>query len=260
MSVLNLPEPANWAEAGKMKMWVKIFGAAVLLYLVLRAVLSAVRGNYLTSVLIAGFATFPILMIAALFLVREGRVNISTRSEAAGLTVLADKRFAALLVTGLAILAPSAAALAFLIPRGAIDIPMSRGMQVFSPVVLIAGAMFAVGGLVAVARRGGLGYLKFTPAMIEYADAVRTRRYEWDDIVDINDHTDAKHGAAAGRSVVLRLRDGSEQVIGGLNVYVPTGVALYWLFRHYWKHPDDRRELVDARSVERLRNGRFALD
>ncbi|WP_235733207.1 hypothetical protein [Mycolicibacterium neoaurum] len=260
MSVLNLPEPANWTEAGKMKMWVKIFSAAVLLYLVLRAVLAATRGNYLTSVLIIGFAALPILTIAALFLVRKGRVTVSTRSDVTGFTVLADKRFAALLITGLAVLAPSAAALAFLIPRGAIDIPMSRGMQVFSPVVLIAGAMFAVGGLVAIARRGGLGYLKFTPAMIEYADAVKTRRYEWDDIVDIKDHADAKNGASVGRSVVLCLRDGSEQVIGGLNVYVPTGVALYWLFRHYWKHPDDRPELVDARSAERLRNGCFALD
>ncbi len=58
---------------------------------------------------------------------------------------------------------------------------------------------------------------------------------------------------------MLCLRDGSEKVIGGLNNYVPTGVALYWLVRHYWKHPEDRIELVDTRAAERLRDGHFDL-
>jgi hypothetical protein len=120
--------------------------------------------------------------------------------------------------------------------------------------------LIAVSAVVAGVRRGGVGHLKFTPAMVEIADVLKTRVLEWDDIIDVKDHSESKDGKKAGRSVVLCLRDGSEQVIGGLNLYVPTGVALYWMVRHYWKHPEDRMELVDTRAAERFRDGRFALD
>ena len=59
--------------------------------------------------------------------------------------------------------------------------------------------------------------------------------------------------------MVLRLRDGKEEIISVADIYVPGGVALYWLVRHYWRHPEDRTELVDTRAKERLRDGRFDL-
>lgn len=133
-------------------------------------------------------------------------------------------------------------------------------MQIFFPLGFAALALVAAMGLVAGARRGGVGYLKFTPAMVEIADVVKARVLEWDDIVDVKDHSDTKDGKKAGRSVVLCLRDGREEVVGGLNLYVPTGVPLYWMVRHYWKHPEDRMELVDNRVAQRFRDGHFALD
>lgn len=42
------------------------------------------------------------------------------------------------------------------------------------------------------ARR--VGYLKLTPASVEIADAIKTRAVEWDDIVDIKDHSETKDG------------------------------------------------------------------
>lgn len=59
--------------------------------------------------------------------------------------------------------------------------------------------------------------------------------------------------------MVLCLRDGTEKVIGGLNLYVPRGVAVFWLVRHYWRHPEDRMELVDSRVGERFRVGQFDI-
>lgn len=257
MSELNLPEPANWAKAGKRTVWAGLVVSVGIVYFVVRGILAGLRGNYLTTLLIFGFVTFPVLMMAALLLAAAGKTQTRTSSDATGFTVRPDKRFSMLYLTGLAAFSPSALLLAFFIPRGVIDIPMSRGLQIFSPVLFVAAALFAVIGLISRVRRGGVGYLKFSPAMIEIADVIKTRAVEWDDIVDIKDHSEAKGGDKAGRSVVLCLRDGSEKAIGGLSLYVPTGVPLYWLVWHYWRHPEDRTELVDSRAPERLRDGRF---
>lgn len=259
MPVLNLPEPANWDKTGRLPLWAGIIVFAGFAYFVVRGILAAVRGNYLTTILVFGFVTFPVLLIAALLLAAAGKVRARTTSDATGFTIRPDKRFSTLILTGMTVLAPSTILFAFFVPRGVIDIPMSRGMQVFSPAVFMAAGVLAVGGLVAGVRRGGVGYLKFTPAMVEIADILKTGVVEWNDIVDIKDHSESKDGNKAGRSVVLYLRDGSEKVIGGLNVYVPTGVPLYWMTRHYWRHPEDRAELVDSRAAERLRDGRFDL-
>ncbi|MFA7513234.1 MAG: hypothetical protein WCZ29_22390 [Mycolicibacterium vanbaalenii] len=43
------------------------------------------------------------------------------------------------------------------------------------------------------------------------------------------------------------------------DIYVPGGAGLYWLVRHYWKHPGDREELVDGRAPKRLAEGKFDL-
>lgn len=260
MSILNLPEPANWSGIRKITWWAKLCGIGGLTYFIVRGILSAVRGNYVTTILIVGFTILPVLLIVGLWLAKTGRVTTRTTSEATGFTVFPDKRFCLLMVAGLAAAAPSSLALGILVPRGMIDIPMSRGMQLFSPALFVAGAVIAFSGLASIARRGGVGHLKFTPAMVEYGDALRTRVFEWGDIVDVKDHSELKEGRRTSRPVVLHLRDGSEQIIGGLDIYVPGGVALYWLVRHYWKHPEDRPELVDSRAAERLRQGRFDLD
>ncbi|MCG7607957.1 MULTISPECIES: hypothetical protein [Mycobacterium] len=259
MSELNLPEPANWVKAGKPMLWAGLVVSVGMVYFVVRGILAGLRGNYLTTILIFGFVTFPVLMMAALLLAAAGKTRTRTSSDATGFTVWPDKRFSMLYLTGLAAIGPSALLLAFFIPRGAIDLPMSRGLQIFSPALFIAAAVLAVIGIISWVRRGGVGYLKFSPAMIEIADVIKTRAVEWDDIVDVKDHSETKDGKNAGRSVVLCLRDGSEKVIGGLSLYVPTGVPLYWMVRHYWRHPEDRAELMDSRASERLCDGQFDL-
>jgi hypothetical protein len=216
------------------------------------------RGNLLTTVLVLGIVTFPVLMMAALAVAATGKTKLRTSGDATGFTVLPDKRFSMLYFTGMAVLAPSAILFAVFVPQGAIDLPMSRGMQV-SPVLFATAAVIAIGALILGVRREGVGYLKFTPSAIEIADVLKTREVEWDDIVDVRDHSDTKGGNKAGRSVVLCLRDGGESVIGALNMYVPTGVPLYWMVRHYWRHPEDRAELRDSRALDRLRAGRFDL-
>lgn len=260
MSLLNLPEPVNWAKSDKRLVWVSLGFSVIPCYLIVLGILAATRGNYLTTVLLFGFSAFGVLLIAAVLLAVAGKTRARTSIDSTGFTVRPDRRFIAVILTGIAVTTPSALLLAILVPRGVIDVPMSRGMQViYTPAMCTALFVIGISGLITIWRRGGVGHLKFTPAMVEIADARRTRVVEWDDIVDIKDHSETKEGKSGGRSVVLCLRDGSEKVIGGLNIYVPTGVALYWLVRHYWKHPQDRMELVDNRAAERFRDGHFDL-
>ncbi|WP_231740415.1 MULTISPECIES: PH domain-containing protein [unclassified Mycobacterium] len=257
MSVLNLPEPSNWAKSGKLPLWAILGCLAIITYIAVLGTLAALRGNYLTTVLLFGVLTIPLLIMAMVLFGATGRISVRTTSDATGFTVWPDKRLGALYFTALVIAVPACLLFALFLPRGVLDIPISRGLQIFSPPLFIVAALIAVIGLVAGVRRGGFGHLKFTPAMIEIADVLRTRVLEWDDIIDVTDHSETKK---AGRSVVLCLRDGGEEVVGGLNLYIPTGVPLYWMMRHYWKHPEDRMELVDSRAAERLRDGEFALD
>lgn len=260
MSVLNLPEPANWAETGRLPLWARLAAIVALLYVVGQGSLAVVRGSYLTAVVWFGTFGPAFLLMSVLAFAAKRMVKTRTTSDRTGFTVWPDKKLTVLYFTCLSLIVPFATLFAILLPRGLIDISTTRGMQIFFPIWFAMLAVVAAGGLVAGVRRRGVGYLKFTPAMIEIADVVKTRVLEWDDIVDVKDHSDTKDGKKAGRSVVLCLRDGSEKVVGGLNLYVPTGVPLYWMVRHYWKHPEDRMELVDTRAAERFRDGRFALD
>ncbi|ORA45197.1 hypothetical protein BST21_17900 [Mycolicibacterium celeriflavum] len=260
MSILNLPEPSSWGKTGKLPIWVKLCLFAAILYLIAEGVLAVIRGSYLTAVLWFGTFGPPFVLMSALAFAAWRKAKTRMTSDATGFTVRPNRRISVLYFATLALIVPFASLFAMLLPRGLIDLSMSRGMQIFLPPGFVVLAVLAASGLIAGVRRGGIGYLKFTPAMVEIADVLRTRVLEWDDIADVKDHSESKDGKRAGRSVVLCLRDGSEQVIGGLNLYVPTGVPLYWLVRHYWKHPEDRMELVDARAAERFREGRFALD
>jgi hypothetical protein len=58
--------------------------------------------------------------------------------------------------------------------------------------------------------------------------------------------------------VDVEMQDGSNHVVNAAN-FTPHGVALYWMMRHYWRHPEDRIELTDGRALERLRNEDFDI-
>ncbi len=71
--------------------------------------------------------------------------------------------------------------------------------MIYTPAMCMAIFVIGIGGLITI-WRGGVGHLKFTPAMVEIADARKTRVVEWDDIVDIKDHSETKEGKSpAGR-------------------------------------------------------------
>jgi hypothetical protein len=97
----------------------------------------------------------------------------------------------------------------------------------------------AIGALPSTWRRGGVGYVGLTPSGIDVADIKRTESIVWEQVTAVDDHSDAKK---TRKGIVLRLADGTEKTIDGADFYVPDGVGLYRMVRHYWRHVDDRRD------------------
>lgn len=219
-------------------------------------VVAALRGNFLTTGVAFGWAVFLLTFSAAVLLVGLSRTDAQLVSDSTGLTVLPDRRFSVLILVGVVVLIPSSLVFAVSAPFGAIEFADSKGLRTIGAGFAAIVAVVALLGLITAWRRGGVGHVKLTPAMIETADIVAKRAFEWDDVIDVVDHAESRK---TRRAVVLRLRDGSEEVIDIADVYLPRGVALYWLVRHYWRHPEDRMELVDARAPTRLRDGQFDI-
>ena len=201
---------------------------------------------------------FPLTAIAALLLVSLGRTSLRAETDSEGTILRPDRLFSTLMLVGFATVIPSGLVFIVNAPTGRRDNPMSRGYQIFSPMVMALAVVAAVVGLVSVVRRGGIGYLELTPERIDIANMISTKSVDWNDIVDIRDSTDANRRTR--KAIVFRLRDGGDEIVDGADFYVPRGTALYWMTRHYWRHPADRSELTDGRAIERLRDQTFAVD
>ena len=259
MSELGLPEPGNWAQTGKVALPVKVVLAVAFCYVVVRGLVAVYEGSYLTAAVWWATLGTPFLLVVAYLAVSVGGARQRVSSDSSGLTFRPDKRLSVAYFVVMAVLLPAAPLFAVLLSRSELDLSTTRGMQILVSIAFWVLALLAVVALAAGIRRGGAGYLKFTPTKIEIADVLKTRVVQWNDVVDVRDVASTTKANQGGKAVVLCLRGGAEEVVSGLPLYVPKGVALYWLVRHYWKHPEHRDELVDSRAPRRLTEGDFDL-
>lgn len=256
MPELNLPEPTRWRASRWSLPLAGVLGFGIAAVYAALGFTAATRGNYLTAMVSVGWVFFLLVFLAAVLLVGSGRSEARITSDATGFSLRPDRRFTILMLVGIIASIPSAAVFAVCAPLGLIEFANTRMLQTIGAGGAAFVVLTAVSGLVGAWRRGGVGHVKLTPATIETADILATRTFEWDDVLDVVDHAESQKSP---RAVALRLRDGREEIISFANIYVPRGVALYWLVRHYWLHPEDRMELVDSRVDERFREGRFDL-
>ncbi|OCB14102.1 hypothetical protein A5717_11315 [Mycolicibacterium porcinum] len=254
MPVLSFPEPGGWRSGRTFAGLAGVIACCVVILYVFLGAAAATRGNYLTMVVAFGWAVFVLAAMLALLLVGLGRTEARITSDASGFTMWPDRRFSILMVAGVVASIPSTLMFAIFAPSGAIEFANTRGLQTIGSVFAAVVVVIAVVGLIRAWGRGGVGHVKLTPGMVENADIMSTRMFEWDDVVDVTDHAKSRK---VRHAVVLRLRNGREEIISSADIYLPRGAALYWMMRHYWKHPEDRMELADSRAPERLRDGRF---
>lgn len=104
-------------------------------------------------------------------------------------------------------------------------------------------------GLVARASRREPPRLCLSAAGVDLRDAAGQFTLAWNDITNITGETPSAKGF---RPIVFEHGNQTPSVIGGASGYAPDGAVLFWLIRHYWRHPEARGELTNGVAIERL--------
>lgn len=252
------PAPPNWDAKlpflGKLGI-VLFVGAA--LYSLAQTVVALQRGSALAA-LTAGamslFATGLLATLATTFFTSPAKY---ADSDAHGTTLRVNPnvlRCWGITLVGAAI--GSACYLGF-IARGLTELPFATpGGNRVNRYLMITLLVLSLTGLTAMLRRRGAAHLRIGPDGVENADIFRTHAARWADIVDVTD-------AAGNRSrnpIVLVVKEGKPIVVANADRYEPGFGTLYWMVRHYWKHPEDRGELANGLALERLRNEQYVAE
>jgi hypothetical protein len=254
MSLLTLREPDGWVGSRRLLVWLTAGTLIIFLPLIIWGVVVLVRGEVVTAVALLGIVGYPITTIVSLWFVALGRTTLAASHDSAGTMLLPDRAYATFFYVGGVATIIGGTLYVIYAPQGELALPMSRGWQIFSPILMGVGVLVAVLGLICARRRGGIWYVELSDSGVDIANLVSSKSVLWEDVVDVKDTAESRR---TRRAVVLILDDGAEQVIDGTDIYVPHGAGLYWMVRQYWLHPDQRAELMDGRAVERLRAGRF---
>jgi hypothetical protein len=223
--------------------------------LIFRGIQATLHGNYLTTVVVLGWAAPIVLALVGIGWASVSPAPLRASVDSTGTKFRSDIRILILMLVGGLLFIPGAVLYVIFVPQGQIDLPMSRGFQIFSPILMVCALSIVVRGFLSAIRRRGAGFLRLSSSGIENANVKVTTFTAWNDVVGLTDSA----GKRTHKVLALRLADGREETIEGLKGYAPGG-GLYWMIRHYWLHPDDRVELVDGRALERLSAGRFDVD
>ncbi|MCW2515928.1 MAG: hypothetical protein JWR11_4970 [Mycobacterium sp.] len=257
MSVLTLPEPANWPAGGR-RVW--RFTLVFVAIFVIGVVVSAHRallGDYVAAFFAIALLAPVTLLVVALQLVSRGRTSLRAGQDGTGTTLRTDRTFSTLTLTTFGVYIPLGIAFVVFSLTGDLEVFASERARIAATVLMVFVVGTLITGLIGAWRRGGIGYVELKPSGLDIANIKSTESVAWADVADVADHSEVTKKTR--NAVVLRLRDGTEKTIDGADFYVPRGVGLYWMVRHYWRHADDRVELTDARALQRLDEGRFDL-
>lgn len=251
---MPLREPGNWRERDlTVALGLLLFGASGVVGAFWT--IGAVRhGDFLTAVITAGGTVFAFGFCAIAGVGRFRRVALRGTVDANGTVLRPDPLGTWLICITFAAVVPSGVLYVIFVPQGVVDMPLSRGEQIFTPILIGFLVAIAAGGLVAYARRGP-GHLLLSPQGFEIRELVSTKRGSWSDVTDVTDNAPQ---VRARHPIAILMKDGQPHIIQGASGYAPNGAALYWMIRHYWKHPENRAELTDGRALERLRDEQFA--
>ncbi|MCH9728307.1 MAG: hypothetical protein K0U84_01245 [Actinomycetia bacterium] len=211
------------------------------------------RSDLLAAAVTAGASVFCFGGCALATVGRFRRVPLRATSDSAG-TVLRPEPWVGILlwVTFGAVVSSGVLYLIFA-PLDSVDIELSTFRQIRNPQLIGAAVVLAVIGLVAYTRRGP-GHVLLSPEGFEIRDILHTKGGSWTDVADITDNAPKPK---TRQPIVLVMKDGQQRIIQSADGYAPNGAALYWMVRHYWRHPEDRDELTDGRALERLRTEAF---
>ena len=227
------------------------------MYSAAQAVVALQRGSVLAALTAAGLAVFMSGAVAAVAINSLASSKLNAVSDDRGTTLRANPFAVWCLVIALVGAAFSSGFyVVFIRPGGAVLPFAAPGRGLVNQFLMSSLLVISLIGLAALIKRREPGYLRIGRDGIENADIFRTRTARWDDIVDITDKADRQ----TRNPIVFGLKGAKPIVVPNAASYAAGSPALYWMVRHYWKHPEDRAELTDGRALERLRTEQFEAD
>jgi hypothetical protein len=251
--IAKLPTPPNWDDKlsalAKLGLLIGIGGA---IYSWAQAVVALQRGSVLAALTASGLAVFmsaAVLTFAVSWL-SSSRLHAATGDRGTTLRIR-------LLIVWCWVITLVGAAFGsgfyiVFIRSGGAELPFAApGRGAINQFLMGSLLVLSLIGLAALVRRREPGYLLIGRDGVEIADIFQTRTARWEDIVDITDKADKRN------PIAFKLRDDKPIVVPNAAAYAAGSPAMYWMVRHYWKHPENRAELTDGRALERLRAEQF---
>lgn len=218
-------------------------------------IVTLVRGELLTVVVVLGFAPFCLGLVAQFIILRWGRVTPRGVFDGAGTTIRPDRRVDVLFQVWLLGGVVAMGLFAILAPLGMLDIPVGREQRYSLPFMGAAGAVMGAPMLWRTLRRGSMTYLRLTPTGFEFAQGSSSPCGKWADVKDVTDRRPGQPPPAYS-AIVIVMSDGQTPTLAA-GSFTPDGQALRELVRFYWQRREDRAELTNGRALERLSNEEF---
>ena len=214
------------------------------------AVVSFAHGEYLTVVVVTGFAFAFLCLTVSLLLVLRRKVRPVASASEHGTTIRPDRMVGGLVKWGTVGAYLALATFAIFAPLGKIDIPLPPGNGQYVIIVAIAGAIWGVVDVWRTFKRGGVSFIKLDTDGFDMSQGSSSMNGSWDDVVAVTDRRPGRP-APFRAMIFVKFRD---EAIRSLVVdsYTPGGDAVWRLVRYYWMNADKRDELTDGRAVERL--------
>lgn len=215
-------------------------------------VLWLLRGSYLTALIMVGMTVWAVGFATYFLHTTGGRVKPRFECGSAG-TNLRSGRFADVtFVVATGTIFVTAVCYLIFARLDMVDYVPTGVMRVAVPGSCIALVVFAVPTLYRMVLHRGHVHLRADPAGFEIWNGHwgTLRRGTWDEIEDILDRP-AKGGRPFNEVIVLALEGGREAVLVADAITGNTGALRRWV-HFYWKNPEFRDELADARGLRRL--------
>jgi hypothetical protein len=216
------------------------------------AFVTLTNSEYLSTVVVTGFAVFAFGMIAMMVIVATRRVRPRATRDDVGTTFRPDRKVDGLLAASTFGAFVAMAVYAVFAPLGMLDIPVPRGDQRYFAFACAAGVVMGIFSLRQILRRRGTSYLRMTVDSLEMGNTVSSAHRSWDDVIDVADRP--QNGRQPSGTTYITTADGRTRRLPS-DWYTPGGHGLRELVRFYWQHPEQRQELNDGRAMERLETG-----
>lgn len=250
----RIQQPENWKSRTVLIIVAFAMIAGMGVYCVAITFGALERDDDVYAAIAAGFAVTIWSMLVGSGLGFVGTTRLRGVSTAAGTTLEASPAARWCLgITAVSFLLTSV--LYLICARDRDDLPFmdpeNPGDATTVMVILLIITVIGIGWFLVKGRRASL---RLGPDGITYVDGTRSHSESWDGIVDV---TDVPPQRNSRQPICLILEDDRPVVIENANTYAPGGAALYWMVRHYWRHPERRTELTDGRALERLEGADF---